>query len=156
MIHSKRRKNLGRNKRSNRRSNKQSMRGGAIGMLLSFGGGDNDKIKKIMNDIGDNTNEMQIHIGHIFLVQYYFFKDNAHYGCVSERANLDRWSDKEKRNHYTAIRNLQRSIAIYNIPSFTLIHGFNFYTHNPTNTESSIEYTQLEGVIEAYDVTKDW
>jgi hypothetical protein len=155
MIHSKRRKNLGRNKRSNRRSNISRMRGGARSMLLTFGG-DDKQIKLIMNDIGNNTNMMQVHIGHIFLVPYQFFKDNTHYGWVSERANLDIWSDKQKRNHYTAIRNLQRSIKNYDIPSFTLIHGFNFYTPNPTNTESSIEYTQLEGDIEDYDVTKDW
>jgi hypothetical protein len=124
-------------------------------MLLSFGGADT-QIKLIMHDIGNNINMMQVHIGHIFAVPYEFFKDNQRYGLVSERADLDKFSDREKRNHYTAIRNLQKSIKKYNIPSFTLLHGFKFDTHTPENIQSSIEYTPLEGDIEAYDFIKDW
>ena len=162
MIYSKRRKNLGRKKRSNRKSNIARMRGGAIsphmsptmGLKLQFNGTPS-QINAINNDVKDEQNNMTMHIYYIFGNIYPEQSPQASImispdsdGYYAPLINIGNFSDIQKRNHEMAIRNLQRSILQYDIPSFTLVTGINW--HADLSKHVHTVYEQLGGNLEDY------
>ena len=143
MIYSKRRKNLGRKKRSNRKSNIARMRGGTIsqhmspmmGLKLQFNGTPS-QISAINNDVKDEKNNMMMHIYYIFgniypeqslqsLQESIMISPDSD-GYYAPLINIGNFRVIRKNNHEMAIRNLQRSIRQYDIPSFTLVTGINW------------------------------
>ena len=56
------------------------------------------------------------------------------------------------KNHHIALRNLQRIITRYNIPSFTLYNNINIETMNPDETSIKTTYFANSTDLEEYVV----
>ena len=149
MIHSKRRKNLGRNKRSNRRSNISRMRGGDFGMMLRFNG-DSTQVEKLMNAIRNYEKDLKKHINYLFVrPESTPFNHDGNWGYSSQYANTAEFNEIQRENHIRAIVNLQKIISQYNIPSFTIYDGLKGLPLMPIR--NGVTYSQSSGALEAYD-----
>lgn len=157
-------KNLGggHKKRSNRRSfssKRFRMSGGEelYGILISF---DIDKknlqqveiANKLTNDlIAERIEEMRYLIRNISPVNPLMGYMEAGRNLVGNRTVLSRLNETLIKKHHIALRNLQRIILKYGIPSFTLYNGIDCYNNIPLPTSIKTTYFANSTPFETYE-----
>jgi hypothetical protein len=125
------------------------MRGGDFGMMLRFNG-DSTQVETIMNNIQDYRTDLKKHINYLFVrLDPTPFNRDGYWGYSSQYANTAQFNEIQRGNHIKAIRNLQKIISAYNIPSFTIYDGLSGLPPMPRN-EGAI-YKASSGDIEDYD-----
>ena len=128
------------------------------GILISFDiDKENPKQVEIANQLTQDLTakrkeEMWYLIGHISPINPLMGYMDAHKSrsLVGNRTVLSRLTETLMIKHHIALRNLQRIIFKYGIPSFTLYNGIDCYNNVPTDKSIKTTYFANSTPLEAY------